>query len=244
MLLLAYDKTASQTRTLKVGGLVPFSTADYPGKLAAVVFVQGCPWQCAYCHNPHLQPRTEQSPLPWEEVTAMLRRRKGLLDAVVFSGGEPTLDPALPNAMREVRELGFQIGLHTGGAYPKRLAELLPLLDWIGFDAKAPFDEYERITGVADSGVTAMTSAHMIMNSGVEHEFRTTIHPDLISEEELIELAQRLAAMGVKHYSLQLFREQGCDNPALLSVDRMAFPGDSVIWQMEKSFERFTLRGG
>lgn len=116
-------------RRLKVGGITPFTATDYPGKLAAVMFVQGCPWRCGYCHNPHLQPRLVHSPMPWPPVLELLRRRIGLIDTVVFSGGEPTIDPALAHAIGAVRALGFEVGLHTADAYPKRLLETLPLLD-------------------------------------------------------------------------------------------------------------------
>ena len=229
------------TRQLKVGGFVPFTTTDYPGKLAAVVFVQGCPWQCAYCHNPHLQPRTENSATPWHEVLAILKRRKGLLDAIVFSGGEPTLDPALADAIREVRALGFLVGLHTGGAYPRKLAEILPLIDWIGLDVKAQFVDYERVTGIAGSGEQALTCAEVVIKSGIAHEFRTTVHPDLISDASLLQLAQTLSAMGVQNYALQVFRKEGCNNDALTAVSS-AFPDKHLVQQIEQMFQQFALR--
>ena len=228
--------------SLKIGGLVPFTATDYPGKLAAVVFVQGCPWQCAYCHNPHLQVRGEASEMSWEQVLTILKRRMGMLDAIVFSGGEPTLDPALENAIRDARSLGYQIGLHTGGAYPRRLAEILPLIDWVGFDAKAPFADYAHITGVKGSGDSALASAQLILESGIAHEFRTTIHPDLISEDELLALAQTLATMGVQNYALQVFRKHGCDNQALSAVIANDFPGERAVQQIKSMFSGFALR--
>ena len=124
---------------LLIGGLLPFTTIDYPGCLAAVLFCQGCPWRCRYCHNRHLLPQKGGSALPWQDVLALLERRQGLLDALVFSGGEATLQAALPEAMRRVRAMGFKVGLHTAGPYPERLRECLPLLDWVGMDLKAPF---------------------------------------------------------------------------------------------------------
>ncbi|MEK7361688.1 MAG: anaerobic ribonucleoside-triphosphate reductase activating protein, partial [Pseudomonadota bacterium] len=134
---------------LQIGGLTPLSATDYPGELAAVVYCQGCPWRCGYCHNPHLLPGRAPGAIAWSEVLAFLGRRRGLLDAVVFSGGEPTAQPGLARAMRETKRLGYRIGLHSAGIYPRRFAEVLPLVDWVGFDAKAPFDAaYERITGV------------------------------------------------------------------------------------------------
>lgn len=227
---------------LKIGGFVPFTATDYPGKLAAVVFVQGCPWQCAYCHNPHLQVRAEASGISWEQVLTILKRRMGMLDAIVFSGGEPTLDPALESAIRDARDLGYQIGLHTGGAYPRRLAEILSLIDWVGFDVKAPFADYARITGVKGSGDSAQASAQLILESGIAHEFRTTIHPDLISEGELLVLAQTLAGMGVQNYALQVFRKQGCDNEALAVVSANDFPSQNLVRKIEEKFQRLTLR--
>jgi pyruvate formate lyase activating enzyme len=228
-------------RQLKVGGFVPFSTTDYPGKLAAVVFVQGCPWQCTYCHNPHLQTRTEESPTPWSDVLAMLQRRAGLLDAVVFSGGEPTMDPALEEAIRDVRALGFAVGLHTSGAYPKRLIEILPLIDWIGIDAKAPFASYEHITGVSGSGKQALACAEAVIASGITHEFRTTIHPNLISDAALLDLAQTLSTIGVQNFVLQVFRARGCDKETLASVGN-DYPSEELVAQIEEIFKQFTLR--
>jgi len=109
----------------KVAGLVKMSTTDWPGKLAAVVFLQGCPWRCVYCHNEAILDPKAPGTMAWDEVFTFLKRRRGLLDGVVFSGGEPLIDAALPAAIKQVRDLGFEIGLHTGGAWPKRLAALL-----------------------------------------------------------------------------------------------------------------------
>jgi pyruvate formate lyase activating enzyme len=124
----------STQRMLKVGGITPFTATDYPGQIAAVVFVQGCPWRCGYCHNPHLQPRLADSPLDWTRIRNLLQRRVGLVDAVVFSGGEPTIDPHLADAIGEVKEMGFKVGLHSGGIYQNRFNEILPMLDrcWTG----------------------------------------------------------------------------------------------------------------
>ena len=201
--------------TLRVGGLTPLSTTDWPGMLVAVVFCQGCPWRCGYCHNPGLIPARGEHEIPWDDVLAFLRRRQGLLDGVVFSGGEPTAQAGLADAMRAVRALGFSIGLHTGGAYPRRLAGVLPLVDWVGFDAKAPFADYARVTDVAGSGARASSSLGLLLASGVEHEIRTTVHPALLPDADVVELARALAARGVKRQVLQAFRREGCADAAL-----------------------------
>ena len=196
---------------LRVGGLTPLSATDYPGELAAVVYCQGCPWRCAYCHNPHLLPGAAVGGIAWNEVLDFLRRRRGLLDAVVFSGGEPTAQPGLARAMREAKDLGYRIGLHSAGIYPRRFAGVLPLVDWVGFDAKAPFDEaYARITGVRASGAAALESAKALLASGVDCEFRTTWHAGFLSPAELERLTQTLADLGVGRYVLQEFRVSGC----------------------------------
>lgn len=229
-------------RTLKVGGVTPFTATDYPGKLAAVVFVQGCPLRCGYCHNPHLQPRTAASPLQWSRVLSLLARRVGLVDAVVFSGGEPTIDPALEDAMRDVRKLGFAIGLHTAGAYPERFADVLPLLDWVGLDIKAPFAQYEEITGLAGSGAHARTCAEMLVKSGIDYECRTTMHPALLAEPALLEIAQTLAGIGVQNYVLQAFRARGCNDTQLTSRTQGNYPSSALVTRIGAMFQQFTLR--
>ena len=159
---------------LRVGGLTRLSAADYPGgKLAAVLFCQGCAWRCGYCHNAHLMSFKARSLIPWKEILQFLQRRRGLLDAVVFSGGEPTLQPSLKSAVAEVKSLGYLVGLHTAGIVPRRLAEVLPLLDWVGMDVKAPWEEHSRVTGVRGSARRARESMALIRESGVACEFHS-----------------------------------------------------------------------
>jgi len=231
-------------RRLKTGGITPFTATDYPGLLSAVVFVQGCPWRCGYCHNPHLQERTPHSPLAWDEVLSLLERRIGLIDAVVFSGGEPTMDPALADALREVREMGFKTGLHSGGTHPRRLESVLPLLDWVGFDVKAGFADYERVTKVQDSGAPALRGLQAVLASDVDYECRTTAHPALLSEAEILSLARTLAGMGVQDYALQVFRPQGCGDAALNASAQAHYPSAALAAELGRLFPSFTLRRG
>ncbi len=190
--------------SLRIGGLTPLTTIDYPGELAAVVFCQGCPWRCRYCHNGHLIPVQGRKAIAWEEILRFLERRRGLLDAVVFSGGEPTLQfRPLLKALREVRALGFKAGLHTAGPWPERLERLLPELDWIGMDIKTTEADYPRITGVPGSGERAWQSARLIRESGVACEFRVTVHPRLIEEEQLQQLREQALQIGVEQLTIQ-----------------------------------------
>ncbi|ALK34601.1 anaerobic ribonucleoside-triphosphate reductase activating protein [Burkholderia plantarii] len=218
----------------KLGGVVPFSTCDYPGRLACVVFVSGCPWRCHYCHNPHLQTRAcHAGPQAWDDTLAWLARRTGLLDAVVFCGGEPLVERHLPAMIAQVRRMGFAAALHTGGAYPDRLAQCLPMLEWVGFDVKAPFTAYPRITQVARSGAAADRSLGLIAGSGVAFECRITIHPALLDDADLLAVAQTLAQRGITKLVLQPFRGTGCTSAPLLDAPLPAgYPGPALLDRM------------
>ena len=186
-----------------VGGLTPMTTIDFPGELAAVIFCQGCPWRCHYCHNPELLSCRGEREIPWGEVHDFLKQRQGLLDGVVFSGGEPTLQRSLAQAVDQAKNLGFKVGLHTSGAYPKRLANLLPMIDWVGLDIKALPEKYTDLTGVPGSGERAWESASRVIDSGVGYEIRTTYHPDLYPVDDLEQIVSRLDLLGAKNLKLQ-----------------------------------------
>jgi pyruvate formate lyase activating enzyme len=230
-----------ESRPLRIGGFTPFTTTDYPGRLAAVVFCQGCPWRCAYCHNPHLLPAEGPESHAWPDIMGFLGKRRGLLDAVVFSGGEPTLQAGLAGAMREVKTLGFRIGLHSGGMYPERLARVLPLVDWIGLDLKAPRAAYPRITGVPDSGDAVFASLRLILRAGVDHEARCTWHPDLLSGAELSDLADEALAVGTDRLVIQEHRPAGCGArlPEIGAGDRERAGLDALATR----FRYFSVRG-
>jgi pyruvate formate lyase activating enzyme len=228
---------------LRVGGFTPLSLSDWPGQLAAVVFCQGCLWRCGYCHNPHLIPPRAAASLEWRDVLAFLERRRGLLDAVVFSGGEPLLQAGIGRALAAVKALGFKLGLHTAGAYPRRLAALLPSLDWVAMDIKAPFASYAATTGVAGSGAPALESARLILASGVAYEFRTTVHPDLLPAVQLAALAGSLAQLGVRHYALQEFRPQGCASHKLNAAGKAPFLNAATLsGAIAPLFDSFCVR--
>lgn len=207
---------------LNIAGVTPFSTVDWPDMLTATVFLQGCPWNCFYCHNPALiDPRAEGA-YSWSDVLDLLCDRIGLLDGVVFSGGEPTLQRALLPAMDIVRSLGFRVGLHTGGAYPGLLAQALPHVDWVGLDIKALPGGYDAVTGRPHSAENAWRSLELVLGNRLlragsdrplDLEVRTTVHPAAIDDSGLRELGCRLADAGVDCWAVQRFRETGTRNP-------------------------------
>lgn len=226
---------------MQIAGMIPFSTVDYPGLLSAVLFSQGCPWRCGYCHNPHLQP-FRRGTLLWEDVMAFLAERKGKLEAVVFSGGEPALQKGLSEAMREVRKLGYKIGLHTAGIHPKPLAQVLPEIDWVGMDIKAPFEKYSQVTRIEKSGVQAEESARLIIASQKEAEFRTTVHPNLLTPDDIEEIAETLQKMGAKRFALQRFRPDGCRDEGLNSAHHEIVWSEPFLQKIAARFATFLLR--
>jgi len=175
------------------------------------LFLQGCPWRCTYCHNPTLQnPRIPKS-VSWEAVAHVLELRRGQLDAVVFSGGEPTRQAAIVPAMQTVRAWGYRVGLHTAGAFPARLATVLPHVDWVGLDIKATPHQYGDITGIAASGEKAWQSLAMVQDSGADYEVRITVDPTVHTREGILDLVDALVARGVVAPVLQEVRADGAN---------------------------------
>jgi len=236
-------KSCVDARALNIAGMTAFSTVDWPDMLAATVFLQGCPWNCFYCHNPALiDPRAEGT-MSWGDAMDVLCERVGLLDGVVFSGGEPTLQRALVPAMDAVHDLGFKVGLHTAGAYPGLLAQALPHADWVGLDIKALPDDYATVTGASPSGAHAWRSLELVLanrllradgDRPLEFEVRTTVHPAAMDDARLRELGCRLADAGVECWAVQRFRDTGTRQPLPRVADT-----DSALALDDLPSERF-----
>ena len=225
------------SQTLRIGGIVPFSTVDWPGKLACVAFLAGCPWRCPYCQNHQLQ-SFDAGTQTEEDLFALLEQRRGLLDGVVFSGGEPLAQEATVEVAAAVREMGFEVGLHTCGGYPHRLQRILPHLSWVGLDIKAPWDGYDCITGVTGTGPLARESLEILLASAIELECRTTWHPDLLSADDISTIARDLAERGVRTWALQAYRSTGTTGQ--LSEDTV-YPSD-VPEELPQLFEGYEFR--
>ncbi|MBD3689569.1 anaerobic ribonucleoside-triphosphate reductase activating protein [Nanchangia anserum] len=200
-------RTRSATE-LSIAGLVPCSMVDWPGRLVATVFTQGCPWSCVYCHNRAIIDPLTPGAVAWDDVETLLETRHGLLDGVVFSGGEPTRQEALVPAAVRVAEAGYGVGLHTAGTYPERLARLLRtgVLDWVGLDIKALPEDYEAVVARAGAGQRAWRSLDAVLASGVDVEVRVTCYPD---GPDLGGLAGALRRAGVRVVALQKARGNG-----------------------------------
>ncbi|MFZ2385395.1 MAG: anaerobic ribonucleoside-triphosphate reductase activating protein [Candidatus Omnitrophota bacterium] len=188
---------------MKIGGFVKSSLVDYPGQVAAVIFTLGCAFRCPYCHNPQLvYPELFGEEIPLDMVLDFLEKRRGLLEGVVFCGGEPTLQDDLPEVARKVRSLGYSVKIDTNGSNPEILAEALPYADYVAMDIKAPFGpDYARVCGVTVDDFDIRRSMLLLRSSGVRYHFRTTFHPDYLPAERAGEIKAVLG--GGERYIVQ-----------------------------------------
>lgn len=224
------------TAALQISGLTPLTTIDYPDHLACVVYTQGCPLRCGYCQNPHLIPFVEgQGQLSWSHVMSFLEQRKGMLEAVVFSGGEPTLQPGLRTGILSAIELGYKVGLHTAGVSASSLAKLLGLVDWIGLDVKAPENLYQRVTGKPNQHIQNVRSLELLLDAGTAFECRTTVDWRLLQPEDLIRLAELLVVRGVTRYAVQMNHGGPCYDPTLREA--VSIPGTEKV-QLQATLNR------
>ncbi|MFH1412677.1 MAG: anaerobic ribonucleoside-triphosphate reductase activating protein [bacterium] len=197
-----------------IGGLQKFSTLDYTGYLSAIVFTQGCNFKCHFCYNPMLVWPLEDSKIRYkkshslvreDDFFAFLQTRKNKLDAVVITGGEPTMHHDLPEFIKKIKDLGFKIKLDTNGTNPEMLKKLLvqDLIDYFAMDFKAPLGKYQQVVGVAVDFSKILESVKIIMSSNISYEFRTTVVPGLISKDDIVPMAEIIK--GADKWFLQSF---------------------------------------
>ena len=193
---------------MRIGGLQKISFIDYPQKTAAIIFTQGCNFRCGYCHNPELiYPQLYQIPIFEEEVFAFLETRKGKLDGVVITGGEPTLQPDLISFMEKVKDMGFLIKLDSNGSNPDVLKKVIDmkLVDYIAMDIKAPFDKYNLVCGVNVNLDNIKKSIELIKNSGIDFQFRTTYDKTKLVDNDIQTMTTFLDVN--THYKVQQCNE-------------------------------------
>jgi len=194
---------STSTPDLPLAGIIPFSATDWPGRLVATAFTQGCPLACRYCHNPTLRP-VGPGQVPFSAALQLLDARRGLLDALVISGGEPTMHPGLGAAITAAHALGFPVGLHTSGYSPTRLAALLDTPttrpDWIGLDIKGLPAAAADVTGCTPAVAARMwETLTLVRDSGLDVQVRTTVWPGSRLENELPLLRARVPGLVVQY---------------------------------------------
>ncbi len=197
---------------MQIGGLQKSTLIDYPGLVACTVFLIGCNFRCPWCYSSELvlpDKITKQPVISEEEFFSFLEKRKDLLEGVVICGGEPTINPSLPEFILKIKEMGFKVKLDTNGSNPEMIKELIEenLLDYIAMDIKAPLKKkYEKATGVKVDLEKIKKSIEIIKNSKIDYEFRTTVVPEIHTKKDFIEIAKDISP--AKKYFLQNFRAE------------------------------------
>ncbi len=194
---------------MPLNGLQKFSLIDYPGKICCVAFFGFCNFRCPFCHNPSLVFDPEsQGRIDPPEFFRFLEKRKGKLDGIVFSGGEPTLDPELPELAVKAKSMGYLIRVDTNGSNPAVLKMLYDLgaLDSLGIDFKAPPARYREICGIA-AQENVLDSIRFAAAQGIELEIRTTVHRALLKEKDLRIMREILKQEHITHWVLQQFHK-------------------------------------
>jgi pyruvate formate lyase activating enzyme len=177
---------------MRIGGLIKNSLVDYPGKIAAVVFAQGCNFRCPFCHNADLVvPSLYKEPIPEKEILGFLASRVSRLQGVVVTGGEPTVQPGLPDFLRSVKELGYAVKLDTNGSRPDILAAVVSAgwVDYVAMDIKTSPARYSQACGVAINMDDILRSMAFLQGSAIEYEFRTTVVRPFVTESDVAEIA-------------------------------------------------------
>ena len=185
-----------------IGGVQKTSLLDFPDKISAIVFTQGCNFNCGYCHNPNLL-NSKQDIYSTDVFFEFLDKRKGKLDGVVITGGEATLQLDLIPFIKEVKSKGFLVKLDTNGYKPDVLEEALSLVDYIAMDIKAPLEKYNQITRIDINPEKILKSIQLIMNSNIKYEFRTTVLKSQLLLEDFENIGKLIS--GAEKYYLQKF---------------------------------------
>ncbi|MCR4292137.1 MAG: anaerobic ribonucleoside-triphosphate reductase activating protein [Candidatus Kuenenia sp.] len=211
---------------IPIKGFIENSLLEWEGKIASIIFLPTCNFLCHYCHAPHLvqTPNTLES-IPLESVTKKLQQSFGWIDGVVVSGGEPTMYKELDELLKIFKDIGVLVRLDTNGTNPYALKDLIEkgLLDCIAMDVKAPLrkNKYEEIAGTPCNVEDIVNSIHIIMESGIEYEFRTTVCPSQLDQYDIEDIA--MSIRGAERYILQSFRPNHCLNADMLNEKPYSF---------------------
>lgn len=215
------------TEPLPIVAVNKFTMLDFPGKIAAILFTSGCNLRCGYCHNPDfvLSSKVKQLNshlIPFEAIKNFLTERKGFLDGVVISGGEPTLHAGLLPFLKKIREIGLLIKLDTNGYNPEMLKKLFheKLLDYVAMDLKTDFSQYHRVSPGTDNTKQIEESKQVIMDSGLPYEFRTTVWPEHHTLDLLQTMGEKI--QGAQRWALQRFRPDRVLNPEFEKISSFA----------------------
>ena len=224
---------------IEIGGLQKLTLIDYPGRLAATVFIIGCDFRCPFCYSPELvlpekiknQPRISE-----KDFFDFLKKRKGLLEGVVICGGEPTIHQKLPDFCEKIKKLGYLVKLDTNGSNPEMLKKLIngKLIDYVAVDIKAPKAKYSEAAGVKVNIKKIEESIDILKKRKIDCEFRTTVVPTIHKKEDILKIAQWIRS--AKRYYLQNFRPEKTINPKFEKIK--PYPQEYLL-EIQKAISPF-----
>ena len=226
--------------TMEIGGLEKSTLIDYPGRIAATVFLLGCNFRCPFCYSSELvlpEKMAEQPKIAEKAFFDFLKERQGLLEGVVICGGEPTIHKDLPDFIKRIKDLGFLLKLDTNGSNPEMLRGLMRkgLVDYVAMDIKAPLGaKYDLATGVKVDLDKIKESIEIIKGSGVDYEFRSTIVPSIHTKEDVIQMAKDISP--AKKYYLQNFRGEKTIDPRFEEIKPYA---KDFLLEIQKEISSF-----
>ena len=218
------------------GGFQKLTLLDYPGKVACTVFTKGCNFYCPFCHNAFLvEVNGEEESISADSVISYLKKRKGILDGICITGGEPLIHDEIKTFIKEVKSLGFSVKLDTNGSFPEKLKSLVEegLVDYVAMDIKNSFDKYPKTSGCENLDLTPISESIAFLKSGtVDYEFRTTVSSPLHTVSDIEKIAQHI--VGAKKYFLQNYVDSGHILGKNLSpID------EKTLFEMEKAAQKY-----
>jgi pyruvate formate lyase activating enzyme len=219
LLLQDVSYLIAEDESMNIGGLQKVSLIDYPGKISAIIFTQGCNFRCPYCHNPGLvDPKLYKPCLSGKDILEFLAHRRGKLDAVTITGGEPTLQEDLIPLIQKIRKMGFAVKLDSNGSRPDVLDRLLKekLLDFVALDIKAPRDKYRLIVRVPVDPDVISQSVRLVLRSKIPQEFRTTVVKSMLTPKDILAIAKEID--GATRYAIQRFQPSQTPEPEFAGV--------------------------
>ena len=229
---------------MNIGGFQKTSLIDYPDLISAIIWAVKCNFYCPFCYNKNLVEGNVEM-ISEDEVFNFLKKRKNVLEGLVISGGEPFLQKDITDFTKKVKKLGYKVKIDTNGTYPEKLKELIDKkqVDYVAMDIKAPIKKYNKLTGVKTNISKIKKSVDIIQKSNLDYEFRTTIIPDLLKKEDIVEIAKWLD--GSKNYYIQQFK----NNTPLISYKmKTSVPYDreyifEILDDIKPYFENCDVRG-
>jgi len=223
-------------------GIQKTTLVDYPGLVACTLFVDKCNFRCPFCQNPSLVLEKEKTEIKEQEVMEFLRKRKGLIQGLCITGGEPTLHEEIKNFIPKARALGYKIKLDTNGSNPTFLEELIKqkIIDYVAMDIKAPLEKYDKAAGVKVDKEAIKKSISLLLKGFVDYEFRTTVVPTIVEPEDVSAIGKLIE--GAKAYYLQQFvNDVPLLNPEFQKIS--PYPAETIN-QMANAMKAYVKKAG